>query len=412
MKKFFYLLISCLFVTTVNAQVRVSEPSAPNHFKNDSPVEKYLFKNKAVNATYHLSDRISTDRYELKHFTYDQNERVIAVKDSSGDPQYGFLMVIDSITYNEQNLVSRIDGYQLLDGVWKHVYYVNYRYDADGNMIERTNFNSFGSESFSQGGVYDYIYENGRLVRHDMYFGDHATIAEQCFYQYDAQNHLISEISLQGFGVLDSSLRTNYTYDANGRLSSLQIFIYEPDLYVWDTDNSEYFLYDDAGNCIEHSVKNRLGMYTDRRFYDYHATITSDQVSMPYYVPELSYPEAYDDANMRILEHWFTLDVNYDLQYVCDFQYLYDGQEMSVEDLPMAQSSVYPNPTDGLLHIRNDQQNVKNIMLYDVFGKLLLSESVNDASGVVNMSQYPSGVYLLKMTLEDGRTDVQKIMKR
>ncbi len=412
MKKFFSLLIASLLVTALNAQVRVSEPSAPNHFNNSNSVEKLLLNQKAVNATYHLTDRISTDRYELKHFTYDQNERVIAVKDSSGDPQYGFLMVIDSVSYNAQNLVSRIDGYQLLNGAWKHVYIVNYQYDADGNMIKRTNFNSFGSSDFTQGGVYDYIYENGRLVRHEMYFGDYAALGERCFYNYDAQGRLASEVSLQGYISIDSSLKTTYSYDANGRLSSFQIFVFDPDAYFWDTDNSEFFNYDTAGNCIEHSVKNRLGMYTDRRFYDYHATIPSTEVSMPYYVPELSFPEAFDDANMRILEHWFTLDVDYVLQYVCDFQYLYDGQEMGVEEHAVAQSSVYPNPTEGVLHIRNDQQSVKNVMVYDVYGKLLFSENVNDEDAEVDLSKYPSGVYLIKMILEDGRTDVQKIMKR
>lgn len=409
MRKLFTFILMLLAVAALKAQVRTSEPSAPNHFTQYSSVDKYVFNN-FRGGTYLLTDRVSSDRYEVKHFFYDQNDRVIAVKDSAGDPTYGTVQVIDSMTYDAQNRVTRDDGYQLLNGAWKHVYYVNYVFDADGNLVERTNFNSFGSDSFEQGGVYEYVYENGRRVSHEMYFGDHNALGERCFYQYDAQGRLVSETYLQGYVSIDTTMKITYAYDASGRKTDLRYFYYEyPN---WSPDRWETFVYDAAGNCVEHSVKNSLGQYTDRRFYEYNSTIPSSEVSMPYYIPEMMLPEAFDDANMRVLEHWFTLDVDYVLQYICDYAYLYNGVLMNVENLEMPDLSVSPNPTSGLLKINADGRVMQSASLYDLSGRLVNTYVVNDATTTINLSEVPAGIYLLKMLLEDGSPVVKKVVKQ
>ena len=409
MRKLFTLFVMLLAVVVVQAQIRTSEPSAPNHFNSYSSTEKFIFNNQRGD-TYLLTERMSSDRYEVKHFFYDQNKRVLAIKDSAGDPTYGTVQVIDSMTYDAQNRVTRVDGYQKLNGVWKHVYYVNYVYDVDGNLVERTNFNSFGSDSFEQGGIYEYVYENGRRVSHEMYFGDHYALGERCFYQYDAQGRLISETYLQGYMTIDTTMKITYAYDAEGRKTDLRYYYYEyPN---WEADRWETFLYDAAGNCEEHSVKNSLGQYTDRRFYEYNPMILASEVSMPYYVPELMLPEAFDDANMRVLEHWYTLDVDYVLQYICDYAYLYNGVFMGVEEQEAPSVSIAPNPTNGLLNINADGRVVQNASLYDLSGRLINTYMVNDATTSIDMSQVPAGIYVLKMLLEDGSPVVKKVVKQ
>lgn len=409
MRKLFTCIMMLCGVLFLNAQVRTSEPSAPNHFKPYSTNEKFIFNN-FRGDTYRLTERLSSDRYEVKHFWYDQNDRVIAIKDSAGDPTYGTVQVIDSMTYDAQNRVTRVDGYQKLNGVWKHVYYVNYVYDVDGNLVERTNFNSFGSDSFEQGGIYEYVYENGRRVSHEMYFGDHAALGERCFYQYDAQGRLASETYLQGYFSIDTTMKITYAYDAAGRKTDLRYFYYdEPN---WEADRWETFFYDAAGNCVEHSVKNAQGQYTDRRFYDYNATIQASEVSMPYYIPEMMLPEAYDDANMRVLEHWYTLDVDYVLQYICDYAYLYNGVFMSVEDRETPTVSVAPNPTSGLLKVNAEGRVMQSASLYDLSGRLINTYVVNDATASIDMSQVSAGIYVLKMLLEDGSPVVKKVIKQ
>jgi hypothetical protein len=71
--------------------------------------------------------------------------------------EQGGFSVIDSLFYNEQGQMVRLAGWQLLDGSWKNVYYIDYTYDAAGNIASRTNYNDFDGV-WQLGAVYAYSY--------------------------------------------------------------------------------------------------------------------------------------------------------------------------------------------------------------------------------------------------------------
>ena len=70
-------------------------------------------------------------------------------------------------------------------------------------------------------------------------------------------------------------------------------------------------------------------------------------------------------------------------------------------------SAIFPNPTDGLLHIQTDLPNFR-FLLYDISGKLLISSKEKD----LNLSTYPSGIYLLHFYDGEKMIGVEKIVKR
>lgn len=385
----------------------IKSDSYSDHQKS---IENFLFEPNA-DATYFLTARASSDLYERKDFFYDNQGLVIAVKDSIGNE----VLVIDSVFYNSNKQVSQVAGHQYINGVWKYVYYVNYYYDADGNLIKRTNFNSLGTETFTQGGVYDYIYENGRIVRHDMYFGDYGSLGEQAYYSYNEQGQLINETCLQGFYSLDSAVKYNYFYDNEGRLAQKSTYFYDPDYFYWDYDGCEVFVYDEYGNCTDHSRKDGYGNYTDRRLYEYEYSIPANEVSMPYYVPEIVYPEAFDDAHQRILEHWYTLDENHVLQYICDYAYIYDQHivGISAQDIPHT-FSIFPNPAQNVvnINIENGEKNISSAEIYDLVGKKQLGLSLNQGTNSINISSLSSGTYILKLNFTDNSSSYRTVVKR
>jgi len=68
---------------------------------------------------------------------------------------------------------------------------------------------------------------------------------------------------------------------------------------------------------------------------------------------------------------------------------------------------VYPNPVNnGLLNIQTTDNSVKNVVVYDLLGKQVLSTST---SNTVNVSSLKPGVYTMKITEEDN-TGVMKIV--
>jgi hypothetical protein len=70
---------------------------------------------------------------------------------------------------------------------------------------------------------------------------------------------------------------------------------------------------------------------------------------------------------------------------------------------------VYPNPSKGNVNI-NCNFNIKSIELYDVQGRILETNLVNDVSKTIDISTKQNGIYFIKITTEKG-IKVEKIIK-
>ena len=78
--------------------------------------------------------------------------------------------------------------------------------------------------------------------------------------------------------------------------------------------------------------------------------------------------------------------------------YVYDNiDEMLVSD----KITIYPNPTKSILNIEFAEEN-NYIEIYDNIGKKICSLQTNDKSVNINMSEYPSGLYLVVIKNDKG----------
>jgi len=83
--------------------------------------------------------------------------------------------------------------------------------------------------------------------------------------------------------------------------------------------------------------------------------------------------------------------------------------QLGVSQNSIAGLRVYPNPvTNGQFSVISDNNEVKNVVVYDVLGKQVLSATTHDA---VNVSALSSGVYMVKIT-ESGKTATRKLVIR
>ena len=60
--------------------------------------------------------------------------------------------------------------------------------------------------------------------------------------------------------------------------------------------------------------------------------------------------------------------------------------------------TVYPNPTNGLVHIEIPNQNMQNIKVYDLQGQLI--KETNQSQ--FNLSNYSNGPYFIKAQTNQG----------
>ena len=70
----------------------------------------------------------------------------------------------------------------------------------------------------------------------------------------------------------------------------------------------------------------------------------------------------------------------------------------------------YPNPAKEQLHIQfSPDVQPAQVELYDLQGRLVRTQS--KAFENIDMSQLPAGTYTLRVTLEDGKTYSDKVVK-
>ncbi|WP_395060091.1 T9SS type A sorting domain-containing protein [Flavobacterium sp.] len=72
--------------------------------------------------------------------------------------------------------------------------------------------------------------------------------------------------------------------------------------------------------------------------------------------------------------------------------------------------SVYPNPSSDLFSINSDTSG--NIVVYDLIGKIIKSETIDLGITKLDLSDYPSGIYLMKVTNENNETKTLKLIKQ
>ncbi|MBO6080900.1 MAG: T9SS type A sorting domain-containing protein [Bacteroidales bacterium] len=78
---------------------------------------------------------------------------------------------------------------------------------------------------------------------------------------------------------------------------------------------------------------------------------------------------------------------------------------VGIEDRDVTRITVYPNPCNDRIYVNLDE--VQKVELYNMNGQLLEMIQPNDTHFMLDMQQYPAGLYLLKVG-----NGVQKIMKK
>ncbi len=72
----------------------------------------------------------------------------------------------------------------------------------------------------------------------------------------------------------------------------------------------------------------------------------------------------------------------------------------------------YPNPTKGILHLDSEVSLIKEAAVFDLFGRQVYDSKFQSLNKVdLDLNHFQSGLYLLKVTTESGKTETLKIMK-
>lgn len=387
MKKIATTLICCLIATTVLASnPHKRQVNGLDVARNFRPVENAFMGKSAYQ--YRMTGYATDDNYERSVFYYNETDQIVACyEELTGEYQ-----VYDSVRYNAAGQMIGIDGYQLLDNQWQEVYRVNYTFNTAGLIASRTNYNYMNNQ-WIEGGVYTYTYNAQGLISESQLTMT-GTLSSRIIYEY-TNGKLLRETYYEdnGTGTLSNSMKRTYIYTSN-RLSQITDSLYDNNAWVYD-GKSEYF-YDANGNCTEFRKSDGNNHVTGRSLYEYESRLVENTL-IPY-TPELTRPEMYTNMNLYTVEHWYTLDIDNVLQYVCDYEYEYSGTTgicCTASNVPSVK--VYPNPTSQRLNIEGMDETSSQIEIYDLSGRKVATHKVNNSAAQIAISALPSGVYTLRV---------------
>ena len=350
--------------------------------------------------SFKLAEIRSSDDLEFEQFSYNGDVLLQSVYTRTVDGE----QLIDSLTYDAANNVVRVDYYQVLNNIWKYVSYIDFTYDENGNRLTRTNYNSFGTDEFTLGGVYHYYYNADNQQTHwEMYFGG-TELWQLGTLSYNDNGQVILEVGQDEFnsGVMEDSWKIDYQYNPDGTLNNSKQSFYDGN--SWTVSGTELFTYDENGNCI--NWKHLSGTtVTDIKDYEYNLDYTSDQLYMPVH-PEFQTKDLVEMNNMPTLYHWQAMDDAGNLGYVCDFNYTYDtltytGNSYHAYDA--VDLRMYPNPTSDELTISGNNAIISELSIMDNAGKLVLKHSnMNKKETKLDVTTLKSGVYFIRLATSKG----------
>lgn len=85
---------------------------------------------------------------------------------------------------------------------------------------------------------------------------------------------------------------------------------------------------------------------------------------------------------------------------------------LGANDLIAPTLGLYPNPSNELINISFDEDQLSKLEFYDITGKLLFKKDLNTNTYALNIANYPSGTYMVKVFNQNNVSVNKKIIKK
>ena len=392
MKKALLLVTLALCALSASAQT-ASRPSGRDLLSKEQQMALSQQAQPKSNYVYHLNDFRSNDDYEFTNYFYDASGRCIAIEQSQGYPGLGdYMHTFDSLRYDANGDMVRLDCYQELNGGWQYVNYCEYTYE-NHLLATRTNYNNFGGE-FLLGGVYYFYYNaQGKISQSKLWFANEWY--DETNYTYDAQGRLtqvLYRVDINFNQNLVDYQRDDYSYNAQGLRS--EVLSYQANengaMNLVVRDN---YSYDSDGNCILFESKTGGGSWREKKEMQYETRLLSETLIPHTY--EHPTPLTYDNKHTYHTMHYFAADQDFTLQDVCYYYYTYCGVN-SIETAGTARLTLYPNPATDHLTIEAADGDLL-MAIYSLDGHCVKVQRMDGTNVQVDLSHLAAGTYIVRV---------------
>lgn len=280
-------------------------------------------------------------------------------------------------TYNASNLVQTEMNYTYAVTQWIETQKSEYQYDEENyltSVITQNNINGWTNDS-----KVDYTYEYGLLIIETEYeWGENTWVYEvNHVYEYDFLDRVISITNQEWSNNFQNTEKFVYSYNSDGLLTDIIEQEWEASSNVWNNDDQAVFTYDANNNCIGSTCNEWNG---------------SSWVSNPSESVDITF--FYNDmASSMEFENVSTMTVTYTTV-----------NHLGIENNDV-NFDIFPNPANNYFKVECEE-DINSIEVFNVTGQLITKQS----STTINTADYESGMYLVKVILENGSSISKKIM--
>jgi hypothetical protein len=293
-------------------------------------------------------------------------------------------------------------------------------YDANGNNTLIISYHLNSTTNQWQPNVkYEYTYDaNGNNTLSISYEWNETTSQWQPTdkeeYTYDANGNNTLYISYywnETTSQWQPSDKEEYTYDANGNNTLYISYYWNETTSQWQPSDKEEYLYNANGN-------NTL-------YISYYWNETTSQWQS-FWKAEYTYDNSFSYTNLILPTHWDDEDlfihmlitaIRYDWDvntssFINDIRvaFYYSEHNTGIANSSEIGIKIYPNPANETLHIVSSTE-INSISIYDIAGKLILTQEVIDKTCEVALLNIKSGIYFIEISC-DSKTVIQKIIKQ
>lgn len=339
-----------------------------------------LFAQKHLDGPTHLYKKVTLSDGGYAEYFYDDSYRTIAIKQEVFVDTF-----VDSLRYNNQGLLVRLDTYQ--NG--EEYTYIEYYYDDNAYMVARVNHTQWGVDSTR------YFYDEVGNQSYYKVYKDATDLVELNVRTFDENGYCVQElVSDLNEQVGDTTYFSKFVfeYDENGYILAAEDFNYEDG--EWNSFVVHEYTYDDNMNCTLYRYTLVPYSIDVEHRYEYDLDILFNQVVFASSPEPIYFATFSKTRNAMVKEGYYASDFDGNLAFVRDYMIEYEAISTSTEEAAVTDAVIYPNPANGVLCI--EAGNYERVEIYNVSGNKVYEGPLGRIF-TLDVSQYAKGLYFVKL---------------
>lgn len=319
-------------------------------------------------------------------------------------------------TYSNNKLISEADS-SFNNNVWKISAKTDYKYKLSSEVADTIFFSKYEMDTLN--------------FQSKIYFDYNASVqpVKQTYAEKKGMNWI-------------NALQTISFYDSNFNKKTYQtIKTWNNNINYWENSQNITYTYDVSGNVKTETYQRWKTQFWENDIrYDYTYDTNNNVVKKITYLP--IYEEFRPASSINYSDFQYgkasLIEANYEfwggetgslINTFIPFQFNAEsaikyGSKIKISYIPVNETGtttldgysekgiieIYPNPSASLFYFNTEKYDIKSWTITDVSGKVILKKTIKERTGVIDLGNCKSGVYIFQAETEQGVL-TQKIIK-